>query len=80
MSLNHDVYPFSEEQIRFFGLEFVGWMCPCHRRVVRANDDGSKPAFHLISKDEGKTQCTLNPELWMECFVKPPHYGGESDD
>lgn len=52
-------------------MEFVGWMCPCHRRVVRPDENGNKPAFHLISKDEGTVQCNINPLLWQETFVKP---------
>lgn len=50
-------------------LEFVGWLCPCHRRVVRPNPDGSKPDHHLISKDEGTFRCNISPELWQRTFV-----------
>jgi hypothetical protein len=52
-------------------LEFVGWMCPCHRRVVRPDLDGRKPEYHLISKDEGETRCNIDPGLWMETWVRP---------
>ncbi len=52
-------------------LEFVGWLCPCHRRVVRPEPDGTKPTFHLISKDEGTLKCNVNPDLWLETFVRP---------
>jgi hypothetical protein len=51
-------------------LEFVGWLCPCHRRVVRANEDGSKPDYHLISKDEGTLRCNISPDLWQETYVR----------
>jgi hypothetical protein len=52
------------------GLEFVGWMCPCHRRVVRPNPDGSRPDYHLISKDEGTLRCNLSPDLWLRTWVE----------
>lgn len=52
-------------------LEFVGWMCPCHKRVVRPDPDGNKPDYHLISKDEGELRCNISPDLWMETWVRP---------
>lgn len=50
-------------------VEFVGWLCPCHRRVVRPNPDGSKPDHHLISKDEGQLRCNISPDLWQRTYV-----------
>lgn len=50
-------------------LEFVGWLCPCHRRVIRPID-GEKPQSHLISKDEKVTKCNISPNLWQRTYVE----------